>query len=131
MRIAISIDRNAVATVFDFGSKLELIDLDDSGIVNREIVDFDAKLSSLRAAQLKELFIDTVICGAISEPVAIMIQHSGIQLVSGITGGIDSVLQAYCSSTLQDPQYLLPGFAAARGKTTAYDDTRQNSRRKG
>jgi predicted Fe-Mo cluster-binding NifX family protein len=110
MRIALPIDGKLVSTVFDFAERLCLVDIEAGRVRKQQEVDFADKLASLRVAQLKRLGIDALICGAISEPVAMMIHHSGIDLLSGITGDVDDVVSAYMDSRLDRPQYRLPGF---------------------
>ncbi len=94
------------------------MDIDAGEVLSQQEIDFAEKLASLRVAQLKGLGIDTLICGAISEPVAMMVQHSGIELLSGIRGSIDDVVSAYMDSRLDRPHYRLPGFGGLETERT-------------
>ena len=110
MRIALPISGTHVSTVFDFAERLALVEIENNAISRRRGIDFAERIVSMRVAQLRKLEIDVLICGAISESAAMMINHSGIRLVQGITGGVDSVVEACVKGELNRPCYLLPGF---------------------
>ena len=113
MRIALPTNEELVSTVFDFADRLVLMDIRTGEVFNRGEADFVEKLASLRVARLRSLGVDTLICGAISEAVAMMIQHSGIELVSGIRGHVSEVVGAYIDGELHRACYRLPGFDCA------------------
>ena len=110
MRIACPIDDSHVSTVFDFADKLLLVDVVNNRILKQGETPFPQTLAPIRVGKLRELRVDTVICGAISNALAAMVWHSGINLVTGITGDAGQVLDAYLNGKLHRPQYLLPGF---------------------
>lgn len=111
MRIAVATEGSQVATVFDFARTLTVVDRAEGGITGENHVAFPETLPSIRAEALRSLGVDTLICGAISNPVAAMLSHSGISLVPGITGDTKRVLAAYMGGNLhRGNQFLLPGL---------------------
>lgn len=111
MRIAVATEGSHVATVFDFARTLTVVDRAEGRITGENLVAFPETLPSIRAEALKNLGVDTLICGAISNPVAAMLSHSGINLVPGITGDTKRVLAAYLGGNLhRGNQFLLPGL---------------------
>jgi predicted Fe-Mo cluster-binding NifX family protein len=64
-----------------------------------------------RAERLRELGVNVLVCGAISNPLAKMVSGLGITLIPWKCGLIDEVLVAYFSGTLGDPRFSLPGTA--------------------
>jgi len=117
MKIAIPIHNNNVSNVFDFAGMLLLVDIENGKEVNRSEVALESQLLPQRAAQLKSLGVNVLVCGAISQALANMVTASGIQVLPYVTGRVDDILQAYLTSQLVKPQFTMPGFwpGARRG----------------
>lgn len=113
MRIALPVTGSQLATVFDYARDLLLVDIGDSGETARTKVALPNTLPSIRARTLVEQHVNTLICGAISNPLAAMIWHSGVDVIAGVTGDIDDVIQAFIRRELHLPRYLLPGLGAS------------------
>ena len=62
-----------------------------------------------KAVKLKQLGVGVLICGAISRPLAEMINGSGIQVLPFVTGSTEQIMHAYKTGQLSQPQYTLPG----------------------
>jgi predicted Fe-Mo cluster-binding NifX family protein len=62
------------------------------------------------------LGVDTLICGAISRPLAYMITTAGINLIAWISGQVEDVLQAFLRGNVFDIQFLMPGSHGHWGK---------------
>ncbi|MBN1574977.1 MAG: NifB/NifX family molybdenum-iron cluster-binding protein [Chitinispirillaceae bacterium] len=116
MRIAVAIDGTRVSTVFDFTEKLVLVEVEGGAITGIREIHFPEKIVSLRVARLKNLKVDTLICGAISEPAAMMIRHCGIRLVQGISGEIENVVEAFIKGIIENSRFFLPGFGHPSGE---------------
>jgi predicted Fe-Mo cluster-binding NifX family protein len=114
MKIGVTADNACVSTVFDFSGWLSLFDINEGMICRLREISLDMGIVSLRVAQLRSLKIDTLICGAISEAAAMMIRHSGMRLITGITGNVHLVVEAYIKNDLDQPCFLLPGFESFR-----------------
>lgn len=111
MKMAIAKTGSTVATVFDFATELLVVEHINTNSIKKQSVDFKEQVIPLRAAQLKELGIDTLICGVISNPLASMIEYHGIQIISGITGDVETILHEFLSENRQFTSYRLPGFS--------------------
>lgn len=110
MRVALPINGSRVSTVLDFADRLLLADVASGRVPKTREIPFPQTLLSTRVAELRDMGVDTVICGAISNPLASMISHSGIDLVTGITGDVNQVVEAYVAGELRQMKFLLPGF---------------------
>jgi predicted Fe-Mo cluster-binding NifX family protein len=110
IKIGVPVDGVCVSTVFDFAASLSVFDVEENVVCRRSEIGLDRGVVSVRVAQLRSLEINMLICGAISEPAAMMVRHSGIRLVPGITGDVDSVVAACIKDELNQPCFLLPGF---------------------
>ena len=109
MKIAIPICEDCVSNVFDFASKLLLVEIENSKEISRSEVSLESQSLSQRVGQLKSLEVDVLICGAISRALANMVTAPGIQVLPYVTGRIDDVLQAYLAGQLVKPEFSMPG----------------------
>ena len=109
MKIAIPIYGDNVSNVFDFAHRLLLVEIENGKAVKRSEIELKDESLLQRAGQLKDLGIDVLICGAISQALANMVTASGIQLLPYVTGSVNDVLEAYLSGQLVQPQFSMPG----------------------
>lgn len=65
-----------------------------------------------RAARLKDIDVDVLICGAISQALSLMISGSGIEVFSDVSGSIDEILKGYLQGRLTEKRFLMPGCQA-------------------
>ena len=110
MRMAIPIYGEYVSNVFDFARQLLLVDIEDGSETNRSEVALENKLLSQRAVQLKNLGVDVLVCGAISQELATMVLSSGIEVLPFVTGNVQDVLGAYVAGQLRGPRFSMPGY---------------------
>jgi len=62
-----------------------------------------------RADEIKKLGVGVVICGAVSDSFYNLLRENDIELVCGITGDIEEVIEAYNSGTLRQARFRMPG----------------------
>ena len=110
MKMVISIWNDSVSNVFDFSSRILLVEIENDKEIRRSQIPLESRSLSQRVGQLKNLGADILVCGAISRTVAEMITASAIQLLPYITGSIDDVLQAYQTGQLAKSQFAMPGY---------------------
>jgi predicted Fe-Mo cluster-binding NifX family protein len=67
-----------------------------------------------RIQRLKDVGVDTLICGAISQPLAASVQVAGIRLIPFVAGPVVDVLKAYLEGTLTAPAFQMPGCCGAK-----------------
>lgn len=111
MKIAVSEYKNQVAPAFDFASSVAVFTCENGKIVKNEHLILDDQFIPLRGMKLKNSGIDILICGAISNPSAFILHHHGIEVISGITGNVETIIQEFLGGTINSPQFLLPGFS--------------------
>jgi len=109
MKIAIPVYNGSVSNVFDFAHRLLLVDIETAKVVEPCEVELKAESLPQRAGRLKNLEVDVLICGAISQALANMVTASGIQVLPYVTGRVDDVLEAYLTGQLAKPQFSMPG----------------------
>jgi len=110
MKVALPVWQGQVSSVFDFAHKLLVIELKNGGETDRQEIVLVEQSDPERAAMLKQLGVGVLICGAISRPLAEMINGSGIQVLPFVKGSAEQIINAYKARQLSQPQYIMPGF---------------------
>jgi predicted Fe-Mo cluster-binding NifX family protein len=136
MKIAIPVWENKVSPVLDTASRLMVVELKDESPVSRFEIYLDERELSRRCLRIQDLCVDTLICGAVTRHFSEMLKASGINLIQGISGQPEAVLNAYLDGTLALSKYLMPGSnlvelheeqTPVRSKN-ASDETTKNNR---
>jgi predicted Fe-Mo cluster-binding NifX family protein len=110
MKVAMPIWNSCVSSAFDFAHRLLLVDIQDNAEASRSEIPLNPEPIAQRAGRLKTLGVDVLICGAISRPLASLIEMSGIQVLPYVVGPADEILKAYLAGQLAQPRFILPGF---------------------
>ena len=136
MKIAVPAFGEMIAATFDFAGEIVILDCVDSAIVNKQRSVFIEEYLPLRAAKLKELGIEVVICGAISNPAIVILQHHAIRVIAGIAGVIDTVTSEFLNGNSTLLLYRLPGFAGGgcvrkkRRRSQCHHDKNRNKQKR-
>jgi len=109
MKIAIPTWNGRVSPVFDTASRLLVVGAGKDGEYSRFETDISEHFLPSKVMRLTGLGIETLICGAISRPLASMVTTAGIRLIPWISGQVEEVLQAFLSGTLFDLRFTMPG----------------------
>jgi predicted Fe-Mo cluster-binding NifX family protein len=110
MKVAIAVWEDCVSSVLDFSQRLVVVELNDAGEVGRVQVALSERNPFVRLAKLRELGVNVLICGAVSQPLASASTAQGIRLLPYVTGRVDDVLKAYQAGQLGLPEFMLPGW---------------------
>ena len=122
MKIALSVWKDCISTVFDAADQLLVVEKDGDGALKRiDLSGSTPPTDQSRAMQLKEMEIDVLICGAISRPQEAAIAASGITVHPFVRGSVQEIIDAYESGQLHTAAFALPGchgrgFGAGRGR---------------
>jgi predicted Fe-Mo cluster-binding NifX family protein len=130
MKIAIPTWNGRVSPVFDTASRLLVVEVGEEGECSRFETDITENFLPSKIMRLTGLGVDTLICGAISRPLAYMITTAGIKLIPWISGQVEGVLQAFLRGTLFDMQFIMPGCASYWGKGPGRGHGRGRGRRR-
>ncbi len=109
MRIAVSIWEDKVSPLLDTASKLLVIE----NALQREISRFEVYLLeqdiSQRCHFIRGLNINVLICGGVSRQLSGLLEASGINVISGISGPAKDIIESYLQETLGDSTFFMPG----------------------
>lgn len=108
-RTAIPVFMGRVSPVLDTCTQIGIL---ESGR-NQEIVlrTVPVKGNSIyeRAGEIKKLGVGVIICGAVSDAFFNLLKESYIDLVCGISGDVEDVIEAYFKGTLVQARFRMPG----------------------
>lgn len=110
MKVAIPVWEDRVSSVLDFSQRLVVVELKSGGETSRAEIALSERNALAKLVKLRELGIDVLICGAVSQPLANASMACGIQLLPYVTGRVDDVLKAYQAGQLDLPEFMLPGW---------------------
>ncbi len=112
MKVALTVWEDRISPVFDSARTLLVVEIKDQEIVNRFVEKLNYSIFSNLAQMvscLNLLKIDVLICGAISQIPANMIEASGIELIPFISGNTEEIIATYSKDKSIIPMFLMPG----------------------
>ena len=113
MRIAISIWEDKISPVLDTATKLLIVEIENKQENDRCEVHLVSNDIAKRCAFIRRLEIDVLICGAVSNLFSDMLLASDIKIISGISGHVEDILEAYLQGNLIQSRFLMPGFESS------------------
>ena len=116
MRMAIPIFRSRISPIFDFSTKALIIDIEQGKETERHEIDPAGLDLQGKVKRLKDVRVITLICAGISLPLHKILAQAGLEILPGIVGSVDEVLNAYQRGDLKDRRFMMPGFCQRRRK---------------
>lgn len=114
MRVAVPVSGAQVAPTADFAGAAVVAVIDHGTITDRVDRELGPTLLPMRAARIRELGVNVLICEAISNPLATMIWYSGIDILTGIRGEAGEVMKAFAAGQLNVAHHRMPGWMSPR-----------------
>lgn len=109
MKIALSIWKDCISTVFDAADQLLIFESDGTNGYKRATIKLISTDVTGRVSEMKEQQIDILICGAISRPLENLLMSLGIRVFSFVRGSVEDVWNAYQNNRLEQAPFALPG----------------------
>ncbi|MDZ7860781.1 MAG: NifB/NifX family molybdenum-iron cluster-binding protein [Candidatus Krumholzibacteriota bacterium] len=134
-RIAITIWNDRISPVFESAGRIILVEVEQNhelsrserelpvtpfheaerGNYNRSFSPrFDEGLVCKKIERLRELDVDILVCGAISNFTAGLVSSAGIEIIGWISGYKEEVIQALIRNRIGDDGFLMPGCFGRR-----------------
>lgn len=117
MKAAITVWNNRISPVFDVARNLVVLEIENNSIKQKSLEMFPSDQPERKAIRMRELGVNTLICGAISRYVARLISVHRIEIIPFISGETDVVIQAFLSGQLPNPRLMMPGCCRRLRKT--------------
>lgn len=114
MNVAIPTLEARVSPVFDVAQMVVLVELDGDRELRRQTLPLHSQDVTRRVAELSQLGVQVLICGAISRPLEATLVAAGIRVIPQTCGPVEEVLRAYVAGQLNDRAYLMPGCCGGR-----------------
>ena len=122
MKVALTVWENRISPLFDCARMLFIVDITKNTANSRHFEPFPYKSPFSRATKLTDIGVEVLICGAVSNLFADIIESHGIKIIPFVTGPVDEVLDAYLTNRLNDPKFRMPGC-----KNKLDNDFRENN----
>ena len=114
MKTAISIFQKRIAPVFDTAQDICLVERDDGGATTKTFRRFDGNDPQGKVAWLVEANVQTLVCGAVSQPLQLALETAGIAVVPFVCGDLDDIIAAQAADALGAPAFAMPGCCGRR-----------------
>ena len=109
MKIALTVWDNRISPVFDSAHVIQVAEIHSRKVVSKRYEPMDPDLPLHLGNRLTQLGVSVLICGAISEEPADILETAGIRLIPFIAGSADKVLDGIAKGTAILPDFLMPG----------------------
>jgi predicted Fe-Mo cluster-binding NifX family protein len=109
MRLALTVWKDRISPVFDVARNILVVDVEDGIAVGRRNENFVEQDPFQKIARLVELRVQTLVCGAVSSPVAGAASAYGIRMIPFVAGDVDAVIDAFLTGSLLNPAFCMPG----------------------
>ncbi len=110
MRAAVAVWEGRISPVFDVSRKILVLDVEERVIRQRKEEDLAEQEPFRKAGRLRDLGIDTLICGAISRPMFQLLASFGIRVIPFTAGEAEEVIRTWLEGGLPSPRFAMPGF---------------------
>lgn len=109
MKVAIPIFRSRVSPVFDWSTRLLLIRIRSGREETGEEIEVGGLDLLERVERLSNAGTDVLICGAIGDFVARLLESKGIRVIPWVAGEVEEVIHALASDEFPHDRFLMPG----------------------
>jgi predicted Fe-Mo cluster-binding NifX family protein len=116
MKVAFTAWEDRISPVFDSARMLLIANIENERVIGRQYEPFNPQPVSRVVDMLQTLEIEVLICGAISRTPSIIIEASGIKLISFVGGKIDDILRSYANGISIVPGFSMPGCGQQKRK---------------
>lgn len=116
MKAALTVWDGRMAPVFDVSREALVLAIEDGAITSRSIENIETPMASLKLERLMELGIQTLVCGAITEPLQHELSVRGVKVIGFVAGDIDEVVQGLLDGTLPTRALSMPGCCGRQNR---------------
>ena len=116
MRVAISTDGNVVSAHFGRCPTFTLVDIENSEVVKKEVIDNPGHHPGFLPQFLHKNGVDAIVAGGMGQRALGLFAEVGIEIVVGISGTVDEVIDKIVKGTLEGGESLCkPGLGKGYG----------------
>ncbi len=101
MRLAIAKTGNEAAQHFGHCDNFEIYDIEDKKVISKTILQNPGHAPGVLPPFLHQHGVNVVIAGGMGQRARDLFTENNIQTITGLTGTMDQILNAYLNNTLQ------------------------------
>ena len=116
MKVALATWNGRISPVFDVARQVLMLDVEDNRVVARHEETLPGTEPQAQAGRLAALAPHTLICGAISQPMAGLLAARNIQVIPFTAGAVEEVVAAWLAGALPNPAWAMPGCCGRQGR---------------
>jgi predicted Fe-Mo cluster-binding NifX family protein len=116
MKYALTVWDGRISPMFDVCREALILDIENKKVISTSTESLDNALSSAKVERLVALKVETLVCGAISEPLHQDLTARGVKVIGFVAGEIDDVLQAIIADRLPAPALSMPGCCGQQNR---------------
>lgn len=108
-RTALPVFMNRVSPVLDTCTRLCILNPGRGGRICRRTAPVRGKTLLERAEEIRGHGVAVIVCGAVGSVLYNLLTERQIEIVCGIAGDIDEVIEAFIGGTLSQARFRMPG----------------------
>jgi len=116
MKIALSTYKDNLSIAFDFADTLQIFSVENKMAKKENVCLLNNINPTSRAAEIKKMNAEIVICGCISRCSYEALTQLGIEVVSHVSGSVNEIITAYLNDEISNQKFSMPGFGRGMGK---------------
>lgn len=124
-RVAVAVWGGRISPLFDVSRRAVVLDLEGDRVVGRGELDLPEGTGEASLDVLRRHGVTTLLCGAVSEELALRAVALGLELVPFLAGEVEAVVAAYLASRLPNDAFAMPGCGSRwrrRGGRAGFGD---------
>ncbi|MGD8394986.1 MAG: NifB/NifX family molybdenum-iron cluster-binding protein, partial [Candidatus Eiseniibacteriota bacterium] len=106
---ALTVWDERISPVFDVSRTALILTIENGAVTARSVENIETPTPALKLDRLLELRVETLICGAISEPLDHELEASGVTVIGFVSGEIEEVIESFLAGTLPTSSLSMPG----------------------
>ena len=114
MKVGVPEWQGRISPVFDVASRIIPVEIEDRRELQRREGALVQTDPWARAAAIRQMGAEVLICGAVSKPLEAALRAAGIQVICNICGPVEAVLTAFRNGRLNENVFLMPGCCGRR-----------------
>lgn len=106
--------RERIAPVFDTASTAVVVARDAEGRTTSRLEVLPGPSPALDLRRIKDMGVDTLVCGAMSRPMQQVAASCGLRVVCFVAGRTEDIVTAWLEGRLDSGRYAMPGCRGRR-----------------
>jgi predicted Fe-Mo cluster-binding NifX family protein len=113
-KVAIPVFGGRISPVLETCLRISVIEIEENREIGRDDISLDGLGLQERLKIFQEAGVDILICSGISEYFYQLFESANIQVISGIAGDLEEVLQAFKEDKLEQAFFYMPGYCGRK-----------------